>query len=340
MTQPPVHRMKADLDGDGTVGVADQMKVLAEWGSPVADINGDGVTDVRDLLEVQGNWGQSNYAGPAARFLQDVFEPKPWDDANATGRTFNNRVIPPHGKRYTGCNFIIAENADGVFYDGYTTDTEFIDCAFIGDRGSHAIDSSRGIGRACFVRPYARGVRYGNFIGGNSHDVEIIEPDVGEIYSEHALRIHDVDRMNVIGGFARRGPKTAITIRRGARNVSVVNTHCTGQVSIGPDQRPGLPQSASSIGITIAACTIDTGGSNTDRPIVVYPYAEVTLAGLDFIDPENELKGRRPVRIMPAYDGRGPGRVKLIGPFRYNGEWVDPADVVDTPSAELVEVVA
>jgi probable HAF family extracellular repeat protein len=51
---PPI----GDLDGDCTVGVADLMILLSEWGSSVspADLNGDHIVDVVDLLILLDNW--------------------------------------------------------------------------------------------------------------------------------------------------------------------------------------------------------------------------------------------------------------------------------------------
>jgi hypothetical protein len=46
----------ADLDGDGIVGVADLLIVLATWGTPAGDVNGDGTTDLADLLLVLVAW--------------------------------------------------------------------------------------------------------------------------------------------------------------------------------------------------------------------------------------------------------------------------------------------
>ncbi|MBT6283488.1 MAG: hypothetical protein HOJ00_08940 [Phycisphaerae bacterium] len=49
----------ADLDGDGTVAVADLLLVIDQWGAigGPADITGDGIVDVSDLLELVGTWG-------------------------------------------------------------------------------------------------------------------------------------------------------------------------------------------------------------------------------------------------------------------------------------------
>jgi len=49
----------ADINGDGTVDVADLLELIAAWGhsnSP-ADVNNDGLVDVSDLLELVGSWG-------------------------------------------------------------------------------------------------------------------------------------------------------------------------------------------------------------------------------------------------------------------------------------------
>lgn len=53
----------ADLDGDGSVGVADFLILLANWGpcppkgECTADLNGDGSVGVADLLILLANWG-------------------------------------------------------------------------------------------------------------------------------------------------------------------------------------------------------------------------------------------------------------------------------------------
>jgi subtilisin-like proprotein convertase family protein len=47
-----------DLNGDGSVGVADLLAVIDQWGgSGSADVNGDGVVNVTDLLAIVGVWG-------------------------------------------------------------------------------------------------------------------------------------------------------------------------------------------------------------------------------------------------------------------------------------------
>ena len=44
--------------GDGSVGVADLLAVIDQWGgSGSADVNGDGVVNVTDLLAIVGAWG-------------------------------------------------------------------------------------------------------------------------------------------------------------------------------------------------------------------------------------------------------------------------------------------
>jgi hypothetical protein len=50
---------RADIDGDGTIGVLDLLAVLGAWGQPggPADVNRDGTVDVLDLLEVLASWG-------------------------------------------------------------------------------------------------------------------------------------------------------------------------------------------------------------------------------------------------------------------------------------------
>jgi hypothetical protein len=50
----------ADLDGDGVIGFADLLLVLAEWGPCAAcpeDLDGSGAVDFPDLLEILGKWG-------------------------------------------------------------------------------------------------------------------------------------------------------------------------------------------------------------------------------------------------------------------------------------------
>jgi len=48
-----------DINGDGTVAVADLLIVIDQWGAAggSADINSDGTVDVSDLLEIVGSWG-------------------------------------------------------------------------------------------------------------------------------------------------------------------------------------------------------------------------------------------------------------------------------------------
>ena len=53
----PGDECPADLDGDGVVGIADFLAVLAAWGTPGGDVNGDGTTDVSDFLAVLAAWG-------------------------------------------------------------------------------------------------------------------------------------------------------------------------------------------------------------------------------------------------------------------------------------------
>jgi hypothetical protein len=48
----------ADLDGDGSVGIDDLLRVLSGWGGPGGDVDGDGTTDIVDLLAVLAAWGQ------------------------------------------------------------------------------------------------------------------------------------------------------------------------------------------------------------------------------------------------------------------------------------------
>ena len=50
----------ADIDGNGTVDVADLLEVIGNWGYCLkcpADINQDDEIDVTDLLAVVGAWG-------------------------------------------------------------------------------------------------------------------------------------------------------------------------------------------------------------------------------------------------------------------------------------------
>ena len=57
--QPCVTPCPEDINGDGTVDVADLLDLLAAWGatSGPADINGDGIVDVADLLLLLAAWG-------------------------------------------------------------------------------------------------------------------------------------------------------------------------------------------------------------------------------------------------------------------------------------------
>jgi len=52
-------RAPADLDGDGAVGVADFLQLLADWGpcTCVSDIDGDGMVGAADFLHLLGTWG-------------------------------------------------------------------------------------------------------------------------------------------------------------------------------------------------------------------------------------------------------------------------------------------
>ncbi len=58
---PDCSEALGDLDGDGFVGVADLMLLLAHFGAcPAAcheHIDGDGMVGVTDLLILLGNWG-------------------------------------------------------------------------------------------------------------------------------------------------------------------------------------------------------------------------------------------------------------------------------------------
>jgi hypothetical protein len=65
----------ADLDGDGLVGTADLLELLAQWG-PCEDCSGDldedGAVDTDDLLQLLGDWGPC------------VFDyPPPYDNSEA-----------------------------------------------------------------------------------------------------------------------------------------------------------------------------------------------------------------------------------------------------------------
>ncbi|MHC4414439.1 MAG: DUF7901 domain-containing protein [Planctomycetota bacterium] len=49
-----------DLDGNGTIGIADLLALLAAWGTDPGgppDFNGDGTVGISDLLELLANWG-------------------------------------------------------------------------------------------------------------------------------------------------------------------------------------------------------------------------------------------------------------------------------------------
>ncbi|MHC5006544.1 MAG: EF-hand domain-containing protein [Planctomycetota bacterium] len=51
---------RSDVDGDGEVGVADFLDILAAWGaagSVAADIDGDGLVGVGDFLQLLSDWG-------------------------------------------------------------------------------------------------------------------------------------------------------------------------------------------------------------------------------------------------------------------------------------------
>ncbi|MCH7848568.1 MAG: hypothetical protein IIB53_09425, partial [Planctomycetes bacterium] len=52
------HHRRADLDGDGTTGVADQLILQGNWGDYGAgDLDRNGIVDLSDLLILLGNWG-------------------------------------------------------------------------------------------------------------------------------------------------------------------------------------------------------------------------------------------------------------------------------------------
>ena len=55
----PVAPTAGDLDGDGTIGSADLLVLLADWGEvhSSADIDCDGRVDVDDVLTLIRNWG-------------------------------------------------------------------------------------------------------------------------------------------------------------------------------------------------------------------------------------------------------------------------------------------
>ena len=62
--EPPVGAIPGDLDGDGVVGIADFLALLAAWGpcpAPpaecLADLDGDGDVGITDMLELLANWG-------------------------------------------------------------------------------------------------------------------------------------------------------------------------------------------------------------------------------------------------------------------------------------------
>lgn len=61
LTVSCINPLPGDLDGDGTVGVADLMLLLAHFGAcPETcpeDIDGDGLVGIADLLVVLSNWG-------------------------------------------------------------------------------------------------------------------------------------------------------------------------------------------------------------------------------------------------------------------------------------------
>ncbi|MHC4414031.1 MAG: hypothetical protein ACYS0G_01975, partial [Planctomycetota bacterium] len=49
-----------DLDGSGSVGIADLLALLAAWGTDPGgppDFNGDGTVGISDLLALLANWG-------------------------------------------------------------------------------------------------------------------------------------------------------------------------------------------------------------------------------------------------------------------------------------------
>lgn len=50
---------EGDVDGSGTVNVADLLAAVNAWGTddPDSDINGDGIVNVSDLLIIMANWG-------------------------------------------------------------------------------------------------------------------------------------------------------------------------------------------------------------------------------------------------------------------------------------------
>ena len=54
----PRHHRVADIDGDGSVNVSDQLIILAQWGLfGQGDFNRDGTVDVSDLLVLLADWG-------------------------------------------------------------------------------------------------------------------------------------------------------------------------------------------------------------------------------------------------------------------------------------------
>ena len=50
----------ADVDGDDSIGFADVLTVLADWGCeicPASDVDGDGQVGFSDVLGVIASWG-------------------------------------------------------------------------------------------------------------------------------------------------------------------------------------------------------------------------------------------------------------------------------------------
>ena len=50
-----------DVDGSGSVNVADLLALVSVWGSsdPSGDVNNDGIVNVNDILAVMSDWGCS-----------------------------------------------------------------------------------------------------------------------------------------------------------------------------------------------------------------------------------------------------------------------------------------
>ena len=53
----PSEPCDGDFTGDGFVGIADLLAIIAGWGTPDSDVTGDNMTDIEDLLVVIGAFG-------------------------------------------------------------------------------------------------------------------------------------------------------------------------------------------------------------------------------------------------------------------------------------------